>query len=108
GWRQSAVLIFIQARQLNGLSPPLVRYYLCISLYLNAPNSSSKIHSARLSCWPQSQLLSAFTSRLKGYLRSHVITSEETSARVCGGRSKQCFKRLPRCFSSMPTRRPPA
>src|SRR5262249_36139937 len=108
GWLQSAGLIFIQAPQLNGLSPPLFQYCLCISRYLNAPSASSKIHNANVSCWPQQQLPSAFTDRLKHYLRSNEVTREDAFAGVCGRRSKQCFRRVLERFSSMPTRRPPA
>jgi len=45
--------MLIHSPRLCCLNPPLFRYCPCTFLYLNAPDASSRIQSAKLSCWPQ-------------------------------------------------------
>ena len=105
-WPQSVALMLIHSPQLCCLRPPLFRYCPRTFLYWNAPDASSIIQSAKLSCWPQSRQPSAFTSRSNDCWRSRAITSHETSARFCGPRWKQCSRPSLQRFGSRPTKRP--
>ena len=98
---------FDQALQLNGLSPPVSILPMHLPLLERARREINN---------PQREaiLLAAVTITERLHIeiehcwRSRAITSHETSARVCGRRLKQCFKRLPQRFSSMPVRPPQA